>query len=142
MEPMFDHHRGDRRDLDHLMTQRIWILTLQQGAAAAAGVKMVFQHLVNALDGQLLRPCSGMARLPTPLAATAFAERGRLKPQAVTGGRFGGVARGAANPLAQLSKFSGQSDKALAKLSVLFPEGLHLAGNLSDTRWSDCPVRA
>jgi hypothetical protein len=46
---MFDHQWRYWRVLDHLMAQRRWILSLQQGAAAAAGVRVVIQHFVNAL---------------------------------------------------------------------------------------------
>ena len=50
MQTMLDHQRGDRRDLDHLMAQRLRILALQLGAAAATRVRVVLDHLVNALD--------------------------------------------------------------------------------------------
>jgi hypothetical protein len=85
---MFDHQRGDRRDLDQLMAQRLGILTLQQGAAATAGVRVVLDHLVNALHRQQVRPRAGMPLLPTPLAPTGFTAGRRLKPRAVTGGRL------------------------------------------------------
>jgi hypothetical protein len=33
---MLDHQRRDRWDLNHLMPQWLWIISLEQGAAAAA----------------------------------------------------------------------------------------------------------
>jgi hypothetical protein len=98
---MLDHQGGDRRDLDHLVPMGCRILSPQQGAAAAAGVRVVLDYLVNALDRQQLGPSAGMALLPTPLAATAFAPLGRLKTRAVAGGRLGRVAGVSADPLAQ-----------------------------------------
>ena len=55
------------------MAQGIWILALQQRAAAAAGVRVVLHHLVHPLDRQQLRARSGMTRLAAALAATALA---------------------------------------------------------------------
>jgi hypothetical protein len=49
---MLDHHRRDRRDLDHLMPQGLWIHAFQQLAAAAARLRVVVHHLVHALDLQ------------------------------------------------------------------------------------------
>ena len=58
-------------------------------------------HLFNALHRQQLRAGSWMARLAAALAVTAFAPLGPLKIWAVAGGRFGGVARAADDPLPQ-----------------------------------------
>ena len=57
MQAMLDHQRCDRRDLDHLMAQRIWFIphSLQQSAAAAAGIGVVFHHLIHPLNRQQLR---------------------------------------------------------------------------------------
>jgi len=56
MQPVLGDDGRDRWDLDQLMAQRIWILTLQQSAAAAAGIRVVFDHLIHSLDRQQLRP--------------------------------------------------------------------------------------
>jgi len=50
VQPVLDHQRRDRRDLDHLMAQRIWILAVQQGAAVAAGIGVVFHHFIHPAD--------------------------------------------------------------------------------------------
>ena len=83
------------------MAQGVWILSIQQRAAAAAGIGVVLHHLIHPLDRQRLRPGSGMARLAAALAATALAAFWRRKPQAIAGGRFGGAAGTAADPLPQ-----------------------------------------
>ena len=87
MQQVLDHQRHDRRDLNHLLAQRIWILSRKQRAATAAGIRMVFHHLIKPLNRQQLWPRPGMARLATACAATAFAAIRRLEPRAVTGGR-------------------------------------------------------
>jgi hypothetical protein len=87
---------------------RCGILSLQQGAAAAAGLRLVLHHIVNALNRQQLWTRTWMARLATLLAATAFAPLWWLKPRAVTGGRLRGVAGTAADPLTQAGQFSRQ----------------------------------
>jgi len=56
VQTVLDHHWRDRRDLNHLMAQRIRILAIKQGAAAAAGVRVMFHHLIHPLDRQQLRP--------------------------------------------------------------------------------------
>ena len=81
MQPVLDHQRGNRRDLDHLMAQGIEILSLEQGATAAAGIRVVIHHLIHPLDRQQLWSGSGMALLAAPLAATALATFWRLKPR-------------------------------------------------------------
>ena len=73
VQPVLDHHWRERRDLNHLMAQRIRILAVQQGAAAAAGVQVVVHHLIHPLDRQQLRARAGMAWLAAAFAATAFA---------------------------------------------------------------------
>ena len=52
---MLDHQRRDWRDLDHLMAQGSGVLALQQGAATATGIGVVFHHLIHPLDRQQLR---------------------------------------------------------------------------------------
>ena len=116
MQTMLDHHRRDRRDLDHLMAQRRWILSLQQGAAAAAGVRVVLHHILNSLNRQQLWAGSWMARLATPLAATAFTPLGRLEPRAIARWRFRGVAGTAADPLPQAGQFGSQGGELNAQL--------------------------
>jgi hypothetical protein len=113
---MLDHHRRDWRDLDHLVAQRRWILSLQQGAAVATGIGVVLNHHIHPLDWQQLRATAGMARLATALAATAFAALWGLKTRAISGGWFGGVARAAADPLPQAGQFAGQGGELAAEL--------------------------
>jgi hypothetical protein len=108
---MLDHHRRDRGDLDHLMAQWFLILSLQQRAAAAAGLRVTLRHLVNALNREQLRAGSLMARLATPLAATNLGTPWRLKPSAVAGWRLGGVAGAAADPLPQAGLLNGQGSE-------------------------------
>jgi hypothetical protein len=72
MQPGLHHQRCVRRDLDQLMPQRLWILTLQQGAAAAAGIGVVIHHRIHALDWQQLRTSAGMTLLAAAFAATAL----------------------------------------------------------------------
>ena len=88
MQAMLDHQRCDRRDLDHLMTQWIWINTVQQLTAVAARIRVVIHHLFHPLDRQQLWSGSGMACLSAPLAATALAPLWRLKAKPATGGRL------------------------------------------------------
>ena len=108
MHTLLDYQRRDRWELNHLMVQRSWILVLQQRTAAAAvlgGAPPLRQRLYR----QQLRASVGMARLNASLAATAFAKLGRLKPRAIAGGRFGGIAVAAADPLSQVGQFGSQS---------------------------------
>jgi len=118
------------------MAQRIWILSLKQRSATAAGIRVVFHHLINPLKRQQLWPRPGMARLATALASTALASLRRLEPSAVTGGRFGGVAGAAADPLAQLGQLARQGGELAAELVVLLPESLNLL-LLSEDQRSD-----
>jgi hypothetical protein len=108
------------------MAQGIWILSLQQRATAAAGVRVVLDYLIHPLDRQQPRPSAGMALLPTALAATAFAALGRLEPRAVTGGRLGGVAGGSTDPLAQAGQFRRQGCELRAELFILKSQALDL----------------
>ena len=87
MQKTPDHQRCDRRDLDHLMTQRLLIIT-KQLAAAAAVLRMVLLHIAYVLHRQQLRPCSGMTGLAATLAAIALLKGWRLKPNPVTEGRL------------------------------------------------------
>jgi hypothetical protein len=132
--PVLNHQRRDRWNLDHLMAQGIWILSLQQRATAAAGVRVVLDYLIHPLDRQQPRPSAGMALLPTALAATAFAALGRLVGEAfraavaraVTGGRLGGVAGGSTDPLAQAGQFRRQGCELRAELFILKSQALDL----------------
>ena len=108
------------------MPQRLWIIALQQGAAAAAGLRVVLHHLIHPLDRQQLRPRSWMARLSATLAATTFASLGWLKPRAITGRWFGGVTGAAADPLPQAGQFGGQGGELYSELLVLLSENLDL----------------
>ena len=56
--------RGDRRDLDHLMKQWIWINTVKQLISAAAGIRVVIHHLIHPLNRQQFRPTAGMSCWP------------------------------------------------------------------------------
>lgn len=138
MQSMLDHHRRDRRDLDHLMAQRRWILSLQQRAAAAAGIRMVLHHFVNALHRQQHRASAGMARLAAPLAATAFATLGRLEPRPIAGGRFGRVAGAAADPLPQAGQFDSQGGELGTQLLDLL---LLSQDQRTNSNWCRQPVR-
>jgi hypothetical protein len=73
------------------MAQLRRILTLQQDAATAAGVGVVLDHLVNALDRQQFRPRARMALLPTPLGATAFAVSTRRVARRASSQRYPGL---------------------------------------------------
>jgi hypothetical protein len=86
-----------------------------------------------------------MTRLTAPLAATALTPGGRLKTWPIPGWRFGGVARAAADPLAQAGQFSGQGGELAAELLNLMLLGLQLRlltqDEGSDGSWSRLPVR-
>ena len=66
-------------------THRLWILSLEESAAAAAVLRMVLLHFAYALNRHQLRPRSGMSELAATLAATALLPGWRLKTEAVTG---------------------------------------------------------
>ena len=119
MPPMLDHHRCDLRYRDHLMAQRLWILSLQHGAATAASIRLVLHHLIHPLERQQLRPGSWMTRLTAPLAATAFTPLWRLKPRTNAGGRFGEVTGAAADLLPKAGQFGGQGGQLNAELLEL-----------------------
>jgi hypothetical protein len=104
---MLDHHRSNRRDLNHLMAHWGWILPLQHSAAAAADLGEVLHHLVNPLNRQQLRASAGLARLTAALAASTFAPLGRLETQDAAGGRFGGVEGAAGDALTQAGQQFG-----------------------------------
>jgi hypothetical protein len=122
-----------------------WILSLQQGSAAAAGFRVVLHHLIHPLDRQQLRPRSRMVRLTAALAATVLAPLRRLKPRAVTGGRLGRVARAAADPLPQAGQFGRQGGELRTELLVLLSESLNLLllseDQRSDAGWCCQPIR-
>jgi hypothetical protein len=50
VQPVLDHQRRDQRDLNHLMAHGRWILSLRQGAAVAAGIEVVLNHLIHPRD--------------------------------------------------------------------------------------------
>jgi hypothetical protein len=77
---------------------------------------MVLHHLIHSLDRQKLRPFAGMAWLTASLAAIAFAPLGWFKTRAVTGGRLGGVAGAAADPLPQVGQLGRQGGESAAQL--------------------------
>jgi len=93
---MLYHQWRDRWNLDHLVTQRLKVVSLPQGAAAAAGIRVVIHHLADTLDRQQFRLTAGMTLLAAPLGATAFAAFGRLKSLRKNS------LRGRAFPLAEL----------------------------------------
>ena len=90
VQPVIDHQGRGPRNLDHLMPQWLQIFTLEMGAAATTGVRVLLHHLVNALDRQQLRPRSRMALLATSLAATAFAPFRRLVARRASAQRWPG----------------------------------------------------
>ncbi len=99
---------------------------------------MVLHHFVNALHRQQLRASAGMARLAAPLAATAFTTLGRLEPRTIAGGRFGGIAGAAADPLPQVGQFGSQGGELGAQLLdlILLRKNQRTNGN-----WCRVPVR-
>jgi hypothetical protein len=62
-----------------------------------------------------------MPWLASSLAATALAPLGRLEPRAIAGRRFGGIARGAADPLPQAGKLCGHGADLRTELVNLLP---------------------
>jgi len=69
-----------------------------------------------------------MALLAAPLAATVLATLGQLESRAIAGGRFGGIARAAADPLPQAGQFGSQSVELgtqLLDLLLLEPGATH-----------------
>jgi hypothetical protein len=70
---MLDHKRCDRRDIDHLMAQRLRIITNQSLATRLAVARMMDDHLLALLSGEQLAAGAGMALLASSLAARAFA---------------------------------------------------------------------
>ena len=94
---MLAHQRGDRRDLDHLMAQRLRvIITLEMDAAAAALVGTMLLHRIAPLDRQQLRPsswvpladlpacvhclCGGVRLIPKPLLEEGLEVLRELRP--------------------------------------------------------------
>ncbi len=101
------------------MADGIRIISPQQRAAAAAGIRVVLHHRIHPLDRQQLRATAGVARLATTLAATAFAPLRWFKAGAVAGGRLGGIAGAAADPLLELGQFRRQGGELEPQLFVL-----------------------
>jgi hypothetical protein len=133
MQPVLKHRQRDRRDLQHLMAYGIRIISQQQRAAATAGSRVMLLVIVNALRRRQHRATAGMARLPTTLAATATLRR--HKPRPITGGRFGGIAGVAADPLLQPGQLRGQGGELEPQLIVLLPESLNLLLLSEDQRF-------
>lgn len=67
-----------------------------------------------------------MARLAAALPATALATFRWLQARPVTGGRFRGVARAAADPLPQLGQLTGQGGELTAQQFLLKSRALDL----------------
>ena len=134
---MLGHDGRDRWDLDQLMAQGSWVLARQQGAAAAAGVRVVIHHHIHPFDRQQLRTRSKMARLSAALAATAPAALGRLKPRPIAGGWPGGVARAAADLFPQAGQLRYQGGELNAQLLNLL---LLDQDERSDGGWGRQPV--
>lgn len=67
-----------------------------------------------------------MTLLTAPLAATTLTPLGWLEPRPITGGRFGGVARAATDPLAQARQLGRQGGELVAELVVFPPASLNL----------------
>lgn len=103
MQPVLHHRQRDCRNLQNLMAQRIRVITPQQRAAAAAGIRRVLDHLIDSFDRQQLRPRSRMPWLAAALEATALATLRRHESRAIAGGWLGGVTGAAADPIPQLS---------------------------------------
>jgi hypothetical protein len=86
-----------------------------------------------------------MARLATALVATALVALGRLEARPITRWRLGGVARTAADLLAQLGQFARQRGELAAELVVLLPESLNLLllskNQRSVAGWCCQPIR-
>ena len=101
------------------MAQWLGVVSMEKGAAATAGLRVMVDYIVSALQRQQLRSSAGMALLPTPLAAAALAALRWLEPWTITGGWSGGVARRSADPLAQIGKLRSQGVELLAELIVL-----------------------
>ena len=98
---------------------------------------MVFHHLIHRRDRQQLRPSAGMGRLTATLAVTALRPLRRLKPRGFTGGKIGGVARAAADPLPQTGQLPRQGGELSAELLDL---QLLSRDEGSDGSWSRQPV--
>ena len=82
---MFDHRRGDRWNLNPLVTDRLGISTLQMGSAAAAMNRPVLQHQITALGRQQNRFWTRMTLLPTTLTVTGLLAWSSLKSSAFNG---------------------------------------------------------
>jgi len=83
--PMFDHRRGDRGNLNPLMSDRLGIGTLQMGSAAAAMNRSMLQHQITALDRWQSRSWTRMTSLPIPIKAIGLLAWSRLKSRAFSG---------------------------------------------------------
>ena len=93
-QPILDHHRRVRRDLDHLMPLKPGFLPQQRGTAVAIRIQVVLQHLNRPIDcqqasqapyqdGVVWLPCwrplafrcsDGLNPRPLPLLAGALEE--------------------------------------------------------------------
>ena len=91
VEPVLHRQLHTRRDLVHLMLRRNWVLALQHGVAAAAGVRVVVHNRIHPLNRQQPRPSALMPQLATALAATALALIGWLKARPIAAVWFRGM---------------------------------------------------
>jgi len=64
-----------RRDLDHLIAQWLQILALQQGAAAAAGVRMVLDTSTSRSIGSSSGAAPGLPCCPPRMGHCLYADR-------------------------------------------------------------------
>ena len=99
---------------------------------------MVLQRIVNPLNRQQFRAGSWMARLATPLVATAFAPLWWFKTRAVVRWRFRGVVGTVADPLPQAGKFGRQGGELGAQLLYFL---LLSQDQRTDGNWCRQPVR-
>jgi hypothetical protein len=116
MQLVLDHERHNLWDVDYLVAQRLGIIATERLTATPAVAGVMGDHLLALLRGEKSRARTGMALLATALAAIALAPLGWLKTRAVAGGRFGGVAGAAADPLSQAGQFSRQGGELDAEL--------------------------
>ena len=120
------------------MAKWLGVVSTEQGAAATAVLRVMVDDVVTALQWQQLRSSTGMALLPTPLAATALAALSWVEPWTITAGWSGGVARRSADPLAQIGQLRSQGVERMAELIVLL---LLRQDQRPEAGWSRQPVR-
>jgi hypothetical protein len=110
MQLMLDHKLSDLWDVDHLVAQRVWILTAESLTATAAGGGEMGNDLLALLRGEEITAGARMPVLAASLAARALALplTLRLETVAVNGWWLGRVPIAAALLLLQLSDTGGQ----------------------------------